>query len=70
MMKMQLQVYLGAYLKNPSNVMVIPDCHFEGITGGGAVDDDNNFGTFSKTQRESADQLAFARLYDVQNRLD
>ena len=36
-MKMQLRVYLGAYLKNPHNVMVIPDCHFEAIISGGGV---------------------------------
>lgn len=46
MMKMQLRVYLGAYLKNPANVMVIPDCHFEGILEGGAVEDRNNFWHF------------------------
>ena len=52
MMKMQLRVYLGAYLKNPSNVMVIPDCHFEGITGGGAVFDKGNFWHFFQGNNE------------------
>lgn len=46
MMKMQLRVYLGAYLKNPANVMVCPDVHFEAITGGGSVTDSNNFWHF------------------------
>lgn len=46
MMKMQLRVYLGAYLKNPANVMVCPDVHFEGITDGGSVNDSKNFWHF------------------------
>ena len=54
MMKMQLRVYLGAYLKNPSNVMVIPDCHFEGITGGGAWNDDKNFWHFFQNDKNKA----------------
>jgi hypothetical protein len=46
MMKMQLRVYLGAYLKNPANVMVLPDVHFEGIIEGGGVKAEGNFWHF------------------------
>ena len=73
MMKMQLRVYLGAYLKNPSNVMVIPDCHFEGITGGGAVDDENNFWHFfqgAKDKDKSGNEVGEAKARTNSRSLD
>jgi hypothetical protein len=58
MMKMQLRVYLGAYLKNPANVMVLPDVHFEGIIEGGGVNADGNFWHFFGKNEESENASA------------